>query len=187
VPWIPTARAAAPAARDIGAAMDAQIQALRPQNETDVQFRNATLYMANDVKARAEIDLKEFAAAEQSARKALAAKEGWIIDPRLDARMKAGASTNIALALVGQGKAAEARQVIDTVVKLHRELAGKNRGDQIQKVEMAAALYAQALADPARRTALLRESRALLESVPGPVKALASTRSWVERVRAAIG
>ena len=72
-------------------------------------------------------------------------------------------------------------------MKLHRELASKNRGDQIQKVEMAAALYAQALADPQRRSALLRESRSLLEGLPGPVKSLASTRTWADRVRAASG
>lgn len=155
--------------------------------ETDVQWKNASAFMANDVKAQAEITLKEFGAAEQSARAALAAKEGWIIDPRTDERLKAGASTSIALALVGQGKLAEARQVIEPVVKLHRELAGKNRGDQIQKVEMAAALYAQALADPARRAALLQESQALLASLPASVKALASTRSWTNRVREAVG
>ena len=121
--------------------------------------------MANDVKARAEIALKEFGAAEQSAASGARGQGSTGSSIRAcDARMKAGASTNIALALVGQGKPAEARQVIDPVVKLHRELAGKNRGDQIQKVEMAAALYAQALADPARRAALLRESRALLEA-----------------------
>jgi len=82
---------------------------------------------------------------------------------------------------------AEARQAIEPVVKLHRELASRNRGDQTQKLEMAAALYAAALADPERHATLLQESRALLEGLPASVKALASTRVWSERVRAAIG
>ncbi len=181
------ARGDARAARDIGADMIARLEPMRAEGETDIQWKNASTFMANDVKARAELVLKEYAAAEQSGRKALAAKAGWIIDPPTDERMKAVASTSIALALVGQGKGDEARQVIDPVVKLHRELAGKNRGDQIQKVEMAAALYAQALADPTRRAALLRESRGLLDGLPAPVKALTSTRTWANLVRAAGG
>jgi tetratricopeptide (TPR) repeat protein len=179
------ARGDANAARDISADMDARLQAMRPDNETDVQWKYASTYFANDVKSQAEIALKEFDAAERSARAALAAKERWIFEPNTDARVKADVSTNIALALVGQGKPAEARQVIEPVVKLHRDLASRNRGDENQKVEMAAALYAAALADPQRRASLLRESRALLDGLPGSVKALASTRVWSDRVRTA--
>ena len=142
------ARGDASAARDIGADMDARLQAMRPEGESDIQWKDASTYFANDVKSQAEIALKDFEAAERSARVALAAKERWIFDPRTDTRQKAGVSTTIALALAGQGKLAEARQVIEPVVKLHRDLASRNRGDQNQKVEMAAALYAQALAIP---------------------------------------
>ncbi len=181
------ARGDSSAARDIGADMDARLQAMRPEGETDIQSKYASTYMANDVKAQAEIALKDFESAERSARAALAAKESWIIDPRTDARLKAGVSTSIALALAGQGKPAEARQVIEPVVKLHRDLASRNRGDQNQKVEMAAALYAQALSDPGRRAALLRESQALLASLPAQIKALSSVRVWTNRVREATG
>jgi hypothetical protein len=72
-------------------------------------------------------------------------------------------------------------------VKLHRELATRNHGDQIQKVEMASALYVQALTDPARRAALLREARTILDRVPEPVKSLVSTRTWSDRIREAAG
>ena len=181
------ARGDAAAARNFGADMDARLQAMRPDNETDVQWKDASTYIANDVKSRAEIALKDFAAAERSARAALAAKERWIFEPNSDTRQKAAVSTNIALALVGQGKIAEARRVIETVVKLHRDLASRNRGDQIQKVEMATALYAQALADPARRAALLRESRALLDGLPASMKTLESVRTWSDRVSRAMG
>ncbi len=83
------ARGDANAARDIGADMDARLQAMRPDNETDVQWKDASTYFANEVKAHAEIALKEFDAAEQSARAALAAKERWIFEPNTDARRKA--------------------------------------------------------------------------------------------------
>jgi hypothetical protein len=87
----------------------------------------------------------------------------------------------------GQGKLAESRQVIEAVVKLHRDLASRNRGDQNQKVEMAAALYAQALSDPGGGAALLRESQALLASLPARMSALNSVRRWTQRVREAAG
>ena len=174
-------------ARGICAEMNARLQKMQKINEADEQNKYATLYLANELKARSELVLKDYSAAEQSARAALAAKEKWIIDPQTDGRVKASQSTMIALALVRQDRSAEARQVIEPVVKLHREIARHNHGDQIQKVEMASALYVQALVDPQRRTALLREARSLLDSVPGPVKALASTRTWSDRIREAAG
>jgi hypothetical protein len=54
-------------------------------------------------------------------------------------------------------------------------------------MELAFALYAQALTDPARRGALLAESRALLAGLPAPMKSLESVRFWSERVRQATG
>jgi hypothetical protein len=71
-------------------------------------------------------------------------------------------------------------------VKLHRDLAARNHGDQQQRVEMAGALYAQALGDPARRAALLREARALLDGIPASMKSLKSVRSWSDRVSRAM-
>ncbi len=174
-------------AREITADMETRLGTLRPDNANDVQWKDAATFFANDVKSRAEFRMKDFEAAERSARAALAARERWVFDPAGDTREKAEVSTHIALALVGQGRLEEAREVIAPVVKLHRELASRNRGDQMQKVEMAAALYAAALADPARPAALLREARALLDGVPASVKSLVSTRTWLELVAQATG
>jgi hypothetical protein len=68
-------------------------------------------------------------------------------------------------------------------VKFNRDLAARNQGDELQKLELAAALYAQALADPSRRAALLRESRGLLAGLPGPMKSLATVRTWTRRIQ----
>jgi hypothetical protein len=70
-------------------------------------------------------------------------------------------------------------------VKLQRDLAARNRGDQQQRIELASALYVQALTDPGRRTALLQESQRLLQSLPAPVRGLNSTRLWAQLVRGA--
>jgi hypothetical protein len=163
--------------------MDSRLQKLRPEGVYDDRWKKSLLYLANEQKARSEIELKDFAAADRSAQAALQAKEAWIIDPSTDRRMKASVATLQALALALQDRKAEARQVIEPVVKLHRDLSTRNHGDLQQRVEMAGALYTQALADPAHRTALLRESQALLASLPGPVKSLKSTRFWFDRVR----
>jgi conflict system STAND superfamily ATPase len=174
-------------ANKISATMISRAQQLRTNNERDALARIETLVAANELKARSELALKDYPAAEQSARAALAAKEKYIVDPQTDERVKAGLSTLLALSLARQDRLADASQAIGPVVKLHRELASRNRGDQIQKVELAAALYAQALAEPQRRGPLIRESRVLLDGLPAAVKSLHSTRTWSDRVREAAG
>ena len=81
---IALARGDARAARNICTDMNARLQAMQATGETDLQFKYAHTYLANDVKAQSELALKEFGAAEQSARAALAAKEHWIYDPAGD-------------------------------------------------------------------------------------------------------
>ena len=93
----------------------------------------------------------------------------------------------MALALAGQNRISEARQAIEPVVKLHRDLAARNHGDELQHIEMARALYAQALTDPQRRSALLRESSTLLQGIPNSMKSLVSVRIWADLVRDAAG
>jgi tetratricopeptide (TPR) repeat protein len=153
----------------------------------DTVWRSALRYESNRQKAEFELRRGDYAAAEQSARAAKAAREGFSIEPVSDGRQKSDLSTFLALALAGQGHAADAKAVIDPAVKFSRELAARNRGDELQTMELAFALYAQALTDPARRGALLAESRALLAGLPAPMKSLESVRFWSERVRQATG
>jgi hypothetical protein len=100
-----------------------------------------------------------------------------------DGRTQAYLSTLLAAAVAQQGRISEAKAVIDPAVKFNRDLAARNQGDELQKLELAAALYAQALADPSRRAALLRESRGLLGGLPGPMKSLATVRTWTRRIQ----
>jgi hypothetical protein len=76
--------------------------------------------------------------------------------------------------------------VIEPVVKYHRELAAHNHGDQQQHVELARALYAQALIEPEHRTALLKEAASLVDAVPTQMAALRSVRVWSDRIHAAM-
>lgn len=166
--------------------MISRTQKINSKGAGDDFAKYATLYMANVLKAQSELMLGDFQAGEQSARAALAAKKLWMLDPSIDVRQEAFASTLIALALAEQNRLADAQLAIDPVVKLHRDFAAKNHGDQTQRVEMARALYAEGLAVPARRAVLLREAAALLDSIPNEMKTLSSVAIWRDRVREAM-
>lgn len=162
-------------------------QRLEVPEGQDTFWRAALRFESNRQKAEFELRRGDYAAAEQSARAAQAARRDFAIEPVTDGRQQADVATLLALALAGQGRIAEAKAVIDPAVKFSRELAARNRGDKLQTLEFATALYAQALTDPARRAALLAESRALLAGLPAPMKSLASVRLWSERVPQATG
>ena len=89
------------------------------------------------------------------------------------------------MALAKQGKLAESLDAIAPVVKLQRELAARNHGDVWQPTELAAALYAQALADAPHRAALLKEAAALLDAAPPALRPLHEIRQWRDRVHQA--
>jgi hypothetical protein len=171
------------AARALSSEGASRADAIQAREGSDTLWKFALLTNTNQLKAESELALGEFASAEQSARAAKAAKEQWTVEPVFDGRTQAYLSTLLAAALAQQGRIAEAKAVIDPAVKFNRDLAARNQGDELQKLELAAALYAQALADPSRRAALLRESRGLLAGLPGPMKSLATVRTWTRRIQ----
>jgi hypothetical protein len=177
------ARAAQAAASE----MVAQLADIAPREPGEEVFKGALLYFANELKALSELRLGDPLSVEKSAKAALAGKALWVIDPTVDARINASMTTLVALAQARQGRIAEARATIEPVVELQREFAARNRGDVQQRIEMASALFVQSLTDPGRRAALLREARALLDSLPAEAKALYTTRLWADQLRAASG
>ena len=117
-----------------------------------------------------------------AARDALEARARWPVQNDQERRDRAEASIGLALALARQGRAAQALEVINPVVKLRRELAARNHGDQWQQVELASALYVEALCDPVRRAALLKAAATLVNSVPAAMRSLHSVRRWHDRI-----
>jgi hypothetical protein len=75
--------------------------------------------------------------------------------------------------------------IADLPQQYQRELKARNRGDVWQPTELAAALYAQALTDPGRRTSLLKEAGTLLDAAPPALRALHDVQAWRERIRTA--
>ena len=99
-----------------------------------------------------------------------------------DQRELAEVSTWLAMSLAQQGKFADALREVAPVLKFQRDLSARNHGDVWQPTELAAALYAQALADPPHRAALLKEAAALLAAAAPTLKPLREIRQWRERV-----
>jgi len=118
-------------------------------------------------------------------REALARRKPWASSEVSDQRDVAEASTWLAMAVARQGRPAEAAQIIAPWVTYQRELAAKNHGNQWLPLELAAALYAEALGDAQRRPALLREAAALVDNLAPPLRPLHDVRQWRERIQQA--
>ncbi len=162
-----------------------QLQALTPQGGFQEIQTNVSLYLAANVAGHAEYMLGNYPAAEKAERLAVEARKKYLTEAVSDRRDVAEKSTWLAMALARQGRLDEAAQVIDPVVKFHRELAAKNHGDRWQSLELACALYAEALADPKKSAALLHEAAALVDGLPPTFRPLHDVRQWRDRIQQA--
>jgi hypothetical protein len=162
-----------------------QLQAFTPRSGFETSVRHGGLYYGSVLLGWTQYRLGDFAAAEQTLR--LAAGERRATGDRAvqDRRDLGLVSTWLAMALTRGGRAAEAASTIAPVVSFQRQLAARNRGDRWQPVELAAALYAQALADPAHAAPLLREAATLLDGVAPEVRGARDVQLWREWVRQA--
>jgi hypothetical protein len=168
-----TRRIVAEAVRDL--------QGVTPHGE--LQFRKTfELYFLYDAGGRAAYQSGDLAAAEQSMLKAVEARTAVGTGETDDRRQLGMTHTWLALAQVGQRHTGEAAQTIAPVVKFQRELAARNRGDRWQPQELAAALYAQALTDPANRATLLHEAAHLIDGLVPEVRATHDVHQWHTRI-----
>jgi hypothetical protein len=172
-------------ARQIAADSVAELHAAKTTGAFQASQVAITAYYGLHTMARVDYLHGDFAAAEREERAALADRKKWSTDGTQDQRDLAEVSTWLAMSLAEQGKNAEALGVITPVVKFHRESSARNHGDVWQPTELAAALYAQSLADAPHRAVLLKEAGALLDAAPPALKSLREIRQWRERVRQA--
>jgi hypothetical protein len=159
------------------------VTAVIPRGPTQEYFQNASIFYVGDQVGQAEFMLGDYSASERVLREALAARTHWPMRNNRDRREHAEVSTYLAMAIARQGRLAEAHSVIAPVVAMHRELAARNHDDAWQRVEFAAALFAEALADKPRHAQLLNEASALVEQAPAEMADLHSVRLWRERIR----
>ncbi len=92
-----------------------------------------------------------------------------------------------AIALGRAGRTAEAVTAGKAVLAAERRLASLNRTDRLQPYELALALYADALAEPANATANLTEAAKVMDSLQPQVAALMGPkelRGWIHQAQA---
>jgi hypothetical protein len=169
-------------ARQIAADSLAQMQSAKPKGSFQASQLAVGFYNAFHVMGRVDYLHGDYAAAEREEREALANRKRWSSESTQDKRDLAELSTWIAMSLAKQGKLDEALREVIPVVKFQRDLSARNHGDVWQPTELAAALYAQALADPPHRAALLQQAAALFDAVVPTLKPLIEIRHWRERV-----
>jgi tetratricopeptide (TPR) repeat protein len=173
--------------RRIAAAAADLLRSITPHGDLEVSQRSISLFFAQHLAARAAYQMGNYASAETDEREALTARKIWGTEAIPDQRDLGEVSTWLAMALAHQGKRAEAAELIAPVVKFQRALAARNRGDVWLPLELASALYAQALADPKARATLLHEAATLLDAMPATLRNIHDVRQWRERISVARG
>jgi hypothetical protein len=158
--------------------------AVKGLSEPDAKFVGYCGHRLEGVIGAAEYETGRYAAAELDLRAAVdVPAEALTTDA--ERRLVDGRSVLLALTLVRENEQSEARSVIAPVVRFHRELKARNHDDYRQHVELAAALYAAALAGDGDRHGLLTEAAALIAAVPPEMRTLKTVAFWRERIRAA--
>ncbi|HEX3847722.1 MAG TPA: hypothetical protein VHV81_10100 [Steroidobacteraceae bacterium] len=160
-----------------------KLQSVSTQGSLQEFQKYITLFVFDHQTGRAEYLLGNYAAAEKSELAAIDArqKSGWT-GAVADLRDMAEMQTWLALSQARQGRDAEAAKTVAPAVKLHRDLAAKNKGDQWQFAELALALYAQALADKPHAAALLGEAAARIDGLIPEMRGLHEIkrlRGWI--------
>jgi tetratricopeptide (TPR) repeat protein len=159
------------------------VQDVKPAAGYQDYFKRYQIFYSQSVIGQARYQEGAYADAEKPLRSATATRETWPVDNVEEKRALADAVTvYLAMALARQHRLGEAQATIAPVVAMHREFAAQNHGDNTQHIEMARALYAASLADPAHRSALLTEAAGLLDSIPATMRALHSVtqlRGWI--------
>jgi hypothetical protein len=172
-------------ARDRGATVGAAADERARKGDTSFGPALCT-YFGWYMKGEAEYHLGDYAAAEASARSALAAKRLSRQSETEFRRMHANGQVLLAKSLARQKKDVEARQTIEPLVEFLRKQAATGKEDQEVRLDLAQALYAQALADVDRRPALLHEASALIAGFPGDMQAMHVVADLRKRIAAAV-
>jgi AAA+ ATPase superfamily predicted ATPase len=156
----------------------AETESTKPSGNLQESQKYISLFVAYHLEARANYLLGDFAGAERAERASIDARKHSTTEAVADRRDFGELSTWLAMAIARQGRAAEAAAIIAPVVKFQRQLAARNRGDQWQGLELAAALCAQALTNQQQGPALLREAAAKIDALPASMRGLRDVRLW---------
>ncbi|HLY51834.1 MAG TPA: hypothetical protein VKQ31_02385, partial [Steroidobacteraceae bacterium] len=159
-----------------------ELNAIAPQGGAQKFIKSIVLHFAYDAQAEAQCLAGDFAGAEHSAARAVELRKALGVEAMDDRRRLNVVTVWEAMAQARQGRTADAARTIAPVVKFERELAAKNHGDQWVALDLGAALYVEALAQPARRAALLAEALGLVNGLAPQIRSLHDTLQWRARI-----
>lgn len=163
-----------------------ELQAVTGAASDADQLRDACEGGAEEIVGEAQYQLGDFASAEKAWRVALADRQRRSSGNQDDSRDLADLRTDVAMALAREGQQAEADTLIRPITELFKGLAARNHGDQWLALELANALYVQALAEPPRRATLLKKALALVNGLAPPLRPLRGVRQWRQRILEAL-
>jgi tetratricopeptide (TPR) repeat protein len=159
-----------------------EAEAVAPQNGTQKFTKSILLHYAYDALGEAQYRSGDFGGAEHSEALAVDLRRQLGTDAMDDRRRLNFVLIWEAMAKARQDNKSDAARTIAPVVKFERELAAKNHGDQWVALDLASALYVQALAEPARRAALLAEALSLINGLAPELRPLHDTLQWRARI-----
>jgi hypothetical protein len=149
----------------------------------DESFGQAlTVAALNHLLAIANYELGEFAAAEAAEELSLKSRKEFAAPGVSTDRDLGESSTWLAMAQAREGKLTAAAATLAPVLKMQRDLRARNKSDAWLPMELARALYAQSLIEPARAPALLKEAAQLLEGLTPAVRQLPEPQLWRARI-----
>ena len=149
----------------------------------DESFGQAlTVAALNHLLAIADYELGEFAAAEAAEELSLKSRKEFAAPGVSTDRDLGESSTWLAMAQAREGKLTAAAATLAPVLKMQRDLRARNKSDAWLPMELARALYAQSLIEPARAPALLKEAAQLLEGLTPAVRQLPEPQLWRARI-----
>jgi hypothetical protein len=149
----------------------------------DESFGQAlTVAALNHLLAIADYELGEFAAAEAAEELSLKSRKEFAAPGVSTDRDLGESSTWLAMAQAREGKLTAAAATLGPVLKMQRDLRARNKSDAWLPMELARALYAQSLIEPARAPALLKEAAQLLEGLTPAVRQLPEPQLWRARI-----
>ena len=173
-------------ARKIADGLQKRLEQLAPPDDYAKQQKIELLRRFHYGLARADLRLNDLAAAEENARAAVGYRKLLPARSMLERRAAAADSTLHAIVLARLGRVAEAQQLIKPVVEFHRTLAAMRHDNQTVKLEFIGALYASALANPAKSAALLNDAQSLFSTLSPEMRALRSPADLRTRVAEAL-
>jgi hypothetical protein len=170
------------AVRKFAAGVAERLAALKPPVDSMTQTRDELFADFLQTIGLAALDANDYAAAEKHLRarvEHLSALNGRTLWQR---RLAAENSSLLAIALAKLGRADEARPLAEASLKFQRELHARKHDEALQHLELAGALYAAALADPANARALLAEAQAVIAALPAQMRETRNVGYWRSRI-----